>query len=351
MTIGIYNPYLNTLGGGERYCLDIAACLAERNDVRIFWDDPGILKAAEKRFHMSLAGVTLVNNIWLSGNTLAKANESRKYDVLFIVSDGSIPLVFSRKAFLIFQFPTGWVNGQNPVTKLKFRRITNVLCYSQFVKERVDKIFGINALVLPPAVDETAFRPAKKENLILSVGRFTTGMNTKKQEILIDAFKRAHKTFLKTWKFIVAGGMLPHDLGFVEKLKALAKGYPIEIVPNATHDNLVSYYGRARVYWHAAGYGENIEKNPQLAEHFGLTTLEAMAAGAVPVVFAGGGQKEIVGNWVSGFLWNTPTELIGMTEKLTSDTKVWSRVSRAAQHRARLYGLDAFHEKLNTIVV
>ena len=35
MRIAIYTPYLNTLGGGEKYMLTVAAILAEENDVDV----------------------------------------------------------------------------------------------------------------------------------------------------------------------------------------------------------------------------------------------------------------------------------------------------------------------------
>lgn len=350
MTIGIYNQYLDTLGGGERYCFDIASCLAGEHEVHIFWDNPDILDSARSRFKMSLSGVQLVKNIWKSGNVFERANITRKYDAIFFVSDGSIPFVFSKKVFVIFQFPTDWVQERDLMTRLKVRRVTNFLCYSQFVKERLDKKFGINATVLAPAVDLASFSPKTKEKLIVSVGRFTTGMNTKKQGVLIDAFKKLSPS-LPGWRLVLAGGVLPGDESFVEVLKKQAKGYPIEILPNISHEELVSYYGRAKVYWHAAGFGEDTQSHPERAEHFGLTTIEAMASGAVPVVFSGGGQKEVVGNWVSGFHWDTQKQLTEITQKILSDAKMWVRISKAARERAYMFGYDRFCAQLHKLIV
>ncbi len=351
MKIGIYNPYLNTLGGGERYCFDIASCLTPEHEVDIFWDDPGILGAAKERFHMPLSGVRLVRNIWKSGNLFEKANITRRYDAIFFVSDGSIPFVFSKKVILIFQFPTGWVNEKSLLTQLKVRRVTHFLCYSQFVKDHIDKKFGIRASVLAPAIDIDAFGPKKKESLILSVGRFTTGMNTKKQEVLIETFKKLNERQLPDWRLVLAGGMLPEDQPFVDKLKKLAHGYRIDILPNIPFNDLVSLYGRAKIYWHAAGFGEDVSNHPEKAEHFGLTTIEAMAGGAVPVVYAAGGQKEVVGNWVSGFLWNTKKELMDITGKLAANTKMWTHISKAARSRAADFRYDGFCKRLHTLIV
>lgn len=350
MKIGIYNPYLDTLGGGERYCFDIARCLVNYHDVEIFWDNPEILSRATERFHIDTTGMRVVKNIWKSGNVLTRARQSRRYDVIFFVSDGSIPFVFSPKAFLLFQFPVPWVNGRDFLTKLKVSRITSMLCYSEFVKRHLDRTFGRGARVLVPAVDIALPAPSKKERLILSVGRFTTGMNTKKQDVLVSVFKRMYGGGLTDWKLVLAGGLLPSDTPFMEQLKEEARGYPIEIIPNASFAKLQELYGRACIYWHAAGFGENLETHPERAEHFGLTTIEAMSAGAVPVVFAGGGQKEVVADGVNGFLWKTEDELIRHTQLLGDDTKTWNRISRAARGRAKEFSRERFCSKLRELV-
>lgn len=349
MKIGIYNPYLNALGGGERYCLDIASCLSSEHDVDLFWDDPAILKNAAKRFRMDLGRIRVAPNI-INGSPLSRRPTTKGYDVLFLVSDGSIPWIFSKKAYLIFQFPIPWVKTGTILTRLKMRNITGLICYSEFVKKHIASSFGKPVHVVAPCVDTDAFVPArKKENIILSVGRFTTGMNTKKQSVLIGAFKKLHDAGLNTWSLVLAGGALESDASFIESLKEEAKHYPIRIIPNIAFDDLQSLYGKAKIYWHAAGFGEDLAKHPEYAEHFGLTTLEAMSAGAVPVVFAAGGQKEVVGNWVNGFFWEKEEDLRSSTTRLADNIKTWTRMSQAAQAHAKTYSKQAFCSKIGAL--
>ena len=340
MTIGIYNPYLDTLGGGERYCFDIARCLSAGGDVHIFWDDPEILTRARERFGISTEGIRLVRNIWKTGNVFTRTHASSAYDAIFYVSDGSIPFVFSKKAYLIFQFPVAV--KRSFLTNLKLRNITGILCYSLFVKEFLDRQFDKKAIVLPPAVDAKAFQSGKKEKLIVSVGRFTKGKNTKKQEFLIDIFKTLAKNELKNWRFVLAGGMLGKDENLIDSLRARAKGFQISVEPNISFADLQSLYAKAQIYWHAAGYGEDLSVYPEKAEHFGLTTLEAMSAGAVPVVFAGGGQKEVVQDGKSGYLWQTQEDLMRMTSMLIRDAKLRSRVAQAGERRAHDFSRERF---------
>lgn len=350
MKIGIYNPYLDTLGGHERYCLDLASCLAGVHKVDIFWDDPTILDAAAARFHISTGGIKVVKNIWKTGNIFTKALTTRAYDAIFFVSDGSIPFMFSKKAFLLFEFPVGWVKGKSFGTQLKIHRMTRILTNSPFVKRHIDLTFGVDSRVISPGIDVVDFVPGKKEELILSVGRFTTGMNTKKQDVLIEAFKDLCDNGLSGWKFVLTGGMLSGDAEFVEKLTKKAKNYPIEIIPNISFKDLQSLYGRASIYWHGAGFGEDLDKYPQRAEHFGMSTIEAMSAGAVPVVFAGGGQKDIVDNRVNGYHWITSEELKDRTRKVIDDKKMWALMAGAARVHAQNFSRIRFCREIKELL-
>src|SRR4030042_4496981 len=132
MNIGIYNPYLDTLGGGERYTFAIASFLSKSHSVSIFWDDLGVCEAPSKRFHMDLTRIAVTRNIWKSTNSIHKIICSRQYDVIFFVSDGSIPLSLSKKTYLIFQFPVNWVHV-SPWTQVKLGRVSGVICYSGYV--------------------------------------------------------------------------------------------------------------------------------------------------------------------------------------------------------------------------
>ena len=55
-------------------------------------------------------------------------------------------------------------------------------------------------------------------------------------------------------------------------------------------------------------------------EHFGITTVEAMAHGCVPVVVRLGGQLEIVQDGVNGRLWGSLGELVAITRELMADS-------------------------------
>ena len=132
---------------------------------------------------------------------------------------------------------------------------------------------------------------------------------------------------------------------YFESLQRMARGCDAEVIGNLERDLLVREDQEAKVFWHAAGYGENEQQHPAAAEHFGIVTVEAMAAGCVPVVINKGGQPEIVQHGVNGFLWDTPEELAACTKRLVSDDQLRARMSAAARERAAFFGREQFAQR------
>jgi len=114
---------------------------------------------------------------------------------------------------------------------------------------------------------------------------------------------------LPGWKLILAGGSTSE--AWVQELARLGSGTPIEFAINATHEFLCELYAKSTIYWHAAGYGVDEHKNPELTEHFGISIVEAVSAGCIPIVVPSGGQVEIVSS--DDLHWTTKEELIEKT--------------------------------------
>ena len=354
MRIGIFDPYLNDLGGGEKYMITLAECLSKGNSVDVFWDNKEDLSKVAERFALDISKISLRENIFSSKYPfLKRCLNSLEYDVIIVLSDGSIPFLLCKKLFIHFQqpFPNVRVSLK---TSLKKMRVNSFFCNSIFTKSFIDKEFGITSEVIYPPVN-VDFKKSKKENIILHVGRFRAinigSRDYKKQEIMVDVFKKMVDRGLKDWKFILAVGLSESDESKFNKLKEKAKGYPIEIIENPANEILWNYYSRSKIYWHASGYGENLDKNPELAEHFGISTVEAMAAGVVPVVINAGGQKEIVINGKSGYLWTTPEDCMEKTNDLIINKELMKEMSANAKERANKFAGERFCKELKEIIV
>ena len=332
--------------------LTAAACLASKHDVRILWDDPEpIKKEALRRFEIDLSPITFEKNIFNAQTSfLTRFFVSRGYDYIIVLSDGSIPFVGS-KLILHFQTPIEWVR-YSIKTWIKLLRTQAVVTNSFFTKSFIDKKLHVKSTVIYPPVSIHE-KKEKKENIILNVGRYgikNAGSSYKKQEVLIETFQHMVKKSLATWKLVLVVSGSEEELAtLLEKKDALAKDH-IEIIPNCTNDVLWVYYTKAKIYWHAAGFGEDLILHPDRAEHFGIATVEAMGAGAVPIVMNAGGQREIVADDRNGYLWNTKEELQQKTTAVIEDTKKWELLSTNAIKRAQDFNQERFCQEINQLI-
>lgn len=352
MRVGIFSPYLDSPGGGERYTLTLAEHLSRQGHlVHLFWDDKDVGKMLGERFNLDLGKIEFIEDIFSSNkNVPQKWQITRKYDLIFYLSDGSIPFLFAKKNILHFQVPFTGVNGRSILNKLKLTKFSHIICNSHFTKKYIDQEYGIKSQVIYPPVAVEDFKPGKKENKILSVGRFTQALHAKKQHVLIEVFKKNSKQDLKNWRLILAGGALREDEGYVNALKESSRGYPIEVKVNIKFAELKKDYSQAKIYWHATGFGEDEEDYPERMEHFGMTVVEAMASGCVPVVIGKGGTPEIVNDGKNGFLWQTKKELEEFTLRLIKSQKLWQKLSTQTIKDSQKFSKKVFCQKFNEII-
>lgn len=340
MRAAIVNPYLDTLGGGERYTMAIAVALAKKGYlVDVQWRESSIKEKLEKRFGIDL------NNI----NFIPDVRRGDGYDLCFWVSDGSIPALRSRRNFLHFQVPFTNVGGRSLINKFKLARVNKVICNSKFTKRSIDREFGVESVVLYPPVAVEKFKPKQKENIILNVGRFSELLQSKGQDILIKAFKRLVKRG-GDWELLLVGGVEVGADKYLKKLLKLSASLPIKIVKSPDFKALRDFYGKAKIFWSASGYGVNEKREPQKVEHFGITVVEAMAAGCVPVVYKAGGHKEIVRNEVSGFLWSDRASLLKFTRRIQDDEGLRKKMAIIARERSQKYSYERFEKEFNTLL-
>jgi glycosyltransferase involved in cell wall biosynthesis len=352
MRVGLFNPYLDSLGGGEKYTLTLAEHLSNQgHQVHLFWNEREVRKKLEERFNLNLKKISFVENIFSSNNNfLQKWQITRKYDLIFYLSDGSLPFLFAKKNILHFQVPFKGVSGKSFLNRLKLVNFHHVVCNSEFTKKHIDLEFGIKSQIVYPPVAVNNFKPGKKGNLILSVGRFTQALHAKKQQILIEVFRKMCDQGLKDWHLVLAGGALEEDKGYLEALKNSAGEYPIKIETNLKFGALKDYYGQAKIYWHAAGFGEDENLYPERLEHFGISVVEAMASGGVPVVINKGGIPEIVTHGVNGLLWETKSDLIKSTLRLTKSQALWEKLSHQAVKDSQKFSQKVFCQKFDEII-
>ncbi len=254
------------------------------------------------------------------------------------------------------QFPK-WemrLHGGPGVTKLSdLQSYNKIITISQFSRQWIQNYWGLDATILYPSTNTSSFQPAKKKkNWIIHVGRFFVTGHSKKQLDLVNVFTKMQRDGkLRDWELHFVGSVhegIQHERYF-EQVKHQAEGFPVIFHTDVTFEKLQALLATSKIYWHATGLDENEKVQPILFEHFGITTVEAMASGCVPVVINAGGQKEIV-TQESGFLWNTRQELSQATQQLADNPDLLLTYSQAAKQRSEFFdqkkGLKRFRSIL-----
>jgi glycosyltransferase involved in cell wall biosynthesis len=192
-----------------------------------------------------------------------------------------------------------------------------------------------------------------KDRLVVGVGRFNPDKrsNNKKQEILIEAWTQlAPRLEPDGWQLHLVGGLGEDQASrdYIARLRSEAAGLAVRFHPNMDWAALADLYRRSTLFWHATGYGET---QPERFEHFGITTVEAMAHGCVPIVFAAGGQLDIVQNGKDGRLWRSVDELVAVTEALVARPDELLRMSAAGRVTAAAFGKEHFLQRIRESVL
>ncbi len=117
----LYNPYLNTLGGGEKHILSILKVLEEKNySLDIFWDK-NLQHEFRVKFNLSFDYlINFVPNIFKQQfHLLKKFLILRKYDYFFYVTDGSYFFSSAKNNFIFAMVPQGSLYKMTLGNKLK----------------------------------------------------------------------------------------------------------------------------------------------------------------------------------------------------------------------------------------
>lgn len=269
----------------------------------------------------------------------------------------SVQLGDAMRARLVRRYPS---LGRRPDSLAWIGSYDRTLANSGYTQDWVERWWGPQgggerppvSILPPPVTMQPGSAADAKDRIILNVGRFFDAEqgHSKKQLELVKAFEQAVDRGLDGWELHLVGGCGGEDRAYLERVRHAALHLPVHLHVNATGAELRQLYSRAGVYWHASGLGEDPQRHPDRFEHFGITTVEAMSSGAVPIVIGEAGQREVVEHGRSGYHFHTIDQLVDLTRLVTDDDVLRRRLAEAAHTRARAYSMEAFGDHLRGLV-
>ncbi len=363
MKIAFVSPYFNRAhaGGGEKHLLEIALVACQKHQVYICinaspasqkfspqtnWDQKKYQQYYEQFLGKDLSGLNFIfAPLCTDANFFKKLWFTTQFDAIFYATDGSMFISLASKNYLHIQLPFNQPPNLWNKFKLKFWHHVNT--NSVFTKNVIEKFWPIKVdQVLYPMVDNHEFDLVKhqeKQKLIISVGRFFRQLHSKRQDVLLTIYRKMltqHPKLLKNWRLILVGGV--EDTSYVKELKKKANGLPVEFVLDCSRRRLKQLLLQASIFWHSAGFEVDENASPMRVEHFGIATIEAMAAGAIPVVLGKGGQVEIMSGPLRQLLWQTTQECVDKTVAIIKDPWLEKSMRDSALRRTKYFNRSSF---------
>ena len=283
--------------------------------------------------------------------TLLSSTDFRDSDVIINTHGDALPYRISGDVpyLLYLHFPTFLMNtaggyGSNKYRKSFFwrayfkpysiitrslattaaKRSNLILTNSKFSREAIrEALPGVEPYILYPPVDTERFSSAynqpisNRELKVLVVSRFSP------EKCLENAIKIA-KLLEGKIKFQIVGSLTPANRSYFKGLKQMIEvsglTEAVNLTPNVSNEELIDSMSSSTVYLHT-----------MVGEHFGVSIVEAMAAGLLPIVPSYGGCSEITASDQQYDTLEKAADLIAKNIQYANEEKRMKMRERALQ--------------------
>ena len=363
MKIVVVHPRMSVMGGGERVAIhSIKEALREGHEVYLateefdvdsfedFFGVPGLFENVRlltySPFRPIIRKAVMYQRLIYHQSRLRKiVSKRRAFDLILNTAEVANQPAARLPAIEYCYFPDYFrhleSNGRSRLWELYYwpakvfyhdrvSRVDCLLAVSDFTRQFVRERWGRESTTLyPPCpIDLYSNLHVQKRDLVVTVGRMA---REKRMGLFLEIARR-----LPSIEFAIIGSRSKEGESYYEGLRASAPSNVSLVV--APLRKVRELLGSAKVYVHCAQ-----------DEHFGITIVEAMAAGCVPVVNDSGGPREIVSDDV-GYRWKQIDEAVGQVSELIKNDDVRRQLAKGAVSRAGQFGADVFERGFGRIL-
>ncbi len=299
MKIGIIHGFVGGGGGTEKTLCAIIESLTEgRHQVTLYTISkpsikiPGIKVVSTLPFHLPVFGLY---QRYMESKLIVKAKDE---DLIIQASGGLVlPRKKDQKVIIYchhdFQNETkkdttkykgvwSWYYKPYYILSQKFVNQINdvnilLISNSKFIQDSIKQKFSKNSIVIYPPVELELFRnDTKKENSAITVSRYSQEKNL---EFAIDVFQDIDVKYT-----LIGNTKTRVNKLYYEKILSRVNDIQskISLLKNVERSKVVENLQRSRVYFHAS------------TETFGISVVEGIAAGCIPIVPDNSAHKETV---------------------------------------------------------
>jgi glycosyltransferase involved in cell wall biosynthesis len=171
----------------------------------------------------------------------------------------------------------------------------------------------------------------KRRNMVLTVSRFS---REKKLETILDIAKEVNDG-----EFVIIGTLVDSEYyAYLRNYIEREHIHNVRLRPNASFEELHSLRMQSKIYLHPMPY-----------EHFGISIIEAMASGCVPIVHKSGGPwydilecKEIY-----GYAYSSVNEATLKIQTLLNDPNRYLKKALLALEKSKAFTYEKFCKRLH----
>ena len=273
-------------------------------------------------------------------------------DILYIHFPNFIPSYLERYQITSKYSHDGWMAYSLPFRlfcKLSIKAFNSlknkpvVLTNSVYSQRAMEDYLDVKANVVYPPVDTQKYSHgcfgSRRRNIVLTISRFVE--NKALSELLSVAKDAPQASFV-----VLGAATAKSDYETAERLRSEAEKMGISdrvsLIVNAGENEKIKLFSQAKIYLHTMRY-----------EHFGISIVEAMAGGLVPVVHRSGGPwldilKETEGE--VGYSYSNNQEAATIISQLLKNESELERLSKRAIERAKAFDSSQFGSSMIRIV-